>query len=55
MDPLSAEFAKLRMIDTIRECNDLEELKILCKSLIDCHFASKQLLGALMLEGLPKL
>lgn len=54
MDPLALQFAKESWLRQVEECRDLESLKRLAKILIETYFASKQMLGSMLLEGLRK-
>ena len=52
---LAAELAEIIWIDQIRSCTDVEELKAISESLVRMHFASKRMIGRLLLEGLPTI
>tara|TARA_R100000951_G_scaffold40513_1_gene34314 strand:- start:109 stop:288 length:180 start_codon:yes stop_codon:yes gene_type:complete len=55
VDKLASEFTEIIWTDQIRSCTDMEELKALSESLVKMHFASKRMIGRLLLEGLPTI
>jgi hypothetical protein len=55
MNSLEARFALEAGLREIDDCKSLDALKALAKSLLQAHYASKTLLGQLILQQLPKL
>ena len=54
MDRVSMEFTERVWVDQIQRCSDLDELKAISQSLVKMHFASKSMIGRLLLDGLPQ-
>lgn len=55
MDSLSLQFAEQAALRMVDQCNDLEQLKQLTRSLVSGHFAAKSLICTLMEQGLEAM
>lgn len=49
------EFTEAVQRHAVQKCDDLDELKSICQSLISCHFALRKLLGEYLLDDVPRL
>lgn len=51
MDELTTAFTKESMRRQVDECQDIEELRRIASLLLSAYFASKQMIGKLLLTG----
>lgn len=50
MDQLTTAFTKESMRRQVDDCQDIEQLRHIAKLLLSAHFASKQMIGTLLLQ-----
>lgn len=53
MDELTTAFTKESMRRQLDECQDIEQPRRIAKLLLSAHFASKQMIGSLLLRNWP--
>jgi hypothetical protein len=54
MDNLSLQFAEETALRQIDECNDIEQLKTVTRSLIQGHFQARAFMCTLLKQNLPR-
>jgi len=53
MDELTTAFTKESMRRQLDECQDIEQLRKVAKMLLSAYFASKKMIGTLLLKDWP--
>jgi len=47
------QLVRIKAHHDIERCQSMDELKSICRALLEMHFASKSMIGTMILEGLP--